>query len=274
VRRIDPAGAVIRFSGFASPRFRARLDLRRQKSKGDLAPRIAEELVRAGDVALDVGARWGTYTILLARSVGSAGLVYAFEPNRQHARALTAIARASGTVRVCSFALSDEAGSANLHIPFLGKRAADGLASLGQPSRAHRTIQVERRRIDDFPFERIDFIKCDVEGHELAVFRGGEATLRRLRPLVLVEIEQRHAGADIDGTLAYLESLDYSGYFIRRDGLRPVTEFHVERDQLALLEREPVGKRMPSPEYIHDFLFVPADVDVAHLVAATSTTAR
>lgn len=273
MRGIDPLGAVIRLSAFASPRLCARLDLRRQRLEGDLAPRVAEELVRASDVALDIGARWGTYTSLLARVVGSAGLVHAFEPNRQHSKALHTIARAAGNVHVHPFALSDEAGSAALHIPVLGDRASDGLASLARPTGAHRTVQIERRRLDDLAFERIDFIKCDVEGHELAVFRGGEATLRRLRPPVLVEIEKRHAGADVESTLAYLEDLGYSGYTVHRDGLRPAAEFDVERDQLAILESGPVSGWMMPPDYIHDFLFVPPGVGVAQLLAAKPMSA-
>jgi FkbM family methyltransferase len=270
MRAIDPISAFIRLSGLVSPRFRARLDLRRQELGGDSAPRVAERLVRAGDVALDVGARWGTYTALLARVVGPTGLVHAFEPNRQHSRALRSIARASRNVHLHPFALSDEAGSAALHIPVLDGRASDGLASLARPTSAHQTVQIERRRLDDFPFERIDFIKCDVEGHELPVFRGGQATLRRLQPLVLVEIEHRHAGADVGRTLAYLEGLDYCGYLIHRDGLRPATEFDLERDQLAFLGGPVSGWMMP-PEYIHDFLFVPTGFEVAHLVAVPPT---
>jgi FkbM family methyltransferase len=273
MRAIDPRGAVIRLSGFASPRLRARLYLRQQRLEGDLAPRVAEELAPAGGVALDIGARWGTYTSLLARRVGPAGLVHAFEPNRQHSRTLRAIARASRNVRVHPFALSDEAGSSALHIPVLGGRVSDGLASLARPAGAHRTVQIERRRLDDLPFERIDFIKCDVEGHELAVFRGGEATLRRLQPPVLVEIEQRHAGADFEATREYLEGLGYSGYAVSRDGLRPAAEFDVGRDQLAILERESGSGWTMPPAYIGDFLFVPADVDVARLLAVKPMSA-
>jgi FkbM family methyltransferase len=265
--RIDPLGAAIRLSGLASPRLRARLYLKRQRLQGDFAPRLTEELVRHGGVALDIGARWGPYTSLLARLVGSAGLVHAFEPNHQHSKALRGIARASRNVHVHPFALSDQAGGAALHVPVFGDRTFDGLASLARPAAAHQTIQIERRRLDDLRIQRVDFIKCDVEGHELAVFRGGEATLRRLRPSVLVEIEQRHAGADVEATVGYLEGLGYSGYVIHREGLRPVGEFDVQRDQLAVLEREPVsGSTMPRA-YVNEFLFIAAGVDVAHLVA-------
>jgi FkbM family methyltransferase len=268
MRSIDPLGAAIRLSGFASPRLRARLDLRRQRLEGDFALRVVQELVRAEQVALDVGARWGTHTSLLARAVGPYGLVHAFEPNHQHFRALRALARASPNVHLHPFALSDAAGSSALHIPVLGDRASDSLASLARPTGAHRTVQIERRRLDDLLLERIDFIKCDVEGHELAVFRGGEATLRGLRPQMLVEIEQRHPGADFEATLKYLEGLGYSGYAVHGDGLRPVAEFDVERDQLAVLERERAPTWMMPPEYINDFLFVPTGLDVARLEAA------
>jgi FkbM family methyltransferase len=271
---IDPIGAAIRLSAFASPRLRARLYLRRQRLEGDFAPRAAEELVRPGDVALDIGARWGSYTSLLARAVAPAGLVHAFEPNHQHSRALRAIARASRNVRIHPFALSDEVGSAALHIPMLGHRVADGLATLARPAGVYRTVEIQRRRLDDLAFERIDFIKCDVEGHELAVIRGGEATLRRLQPPMLVEIEQRHAGADVEATIAYVERLGYSTYAVHHDGLRPATEFDVEGDQLRILDRKPVSGWMMPPDYIHDFLFVPAGVDVAHLMAAKPTSPR
>jgi hypothetical protein len=116
-------------------------------------------------------------------------------------------------------------------------------------------------------------MKCDVEGHELAVLRGGDATLRRLRPPILVEVERRHTGADVDATFVYLENLGYSGYAVHREGLRPAAEFNVQRDQLAVLGRQPTSGWMMPPEYIHDFLFVPAEADsrVAHLVAAEAT---
>lgn len=210
---------------------------------------------------------------MLARGVGQAGLVHAFEPNRDHSRALRAIAQSFGNVHFHPFALSDESGSTALHIPVVGDRASDGLASLAPPTGAHRTIEIERRRLDDLAFERIDFIKCDVEGHELAVFRGGEATLRRLRPPLLVEVEQRHAGADVEATVAYLEGLGYSSYMLYRDGLRPAGEFDVERDQLAVLKREPASGSTTSLEYVNDFLFVSAGVDVGHLATAMPISA-
>jgi hypothetical protein len=42
------------------------------------------------------------------------------------------------------------------------------------------------------PLDRVDFIKCDVEGAELLVFKGGQDLLRAFHPPLLLEIEAKH----------------------------------------------------------------------------------
>jgi hypothetical protein len=74
-------------------------------------------------------------------------------------------------------------------------------------------------------------MKCDVEGHELAVLRGAEQTLRRCLPTILIEIEQRHQGGDIRETFAFLTDLGYGGHFLRDRDLCALEEFDLDRDQ-------------------------------------------
>jgi len=110
---------------------------------------------------------------------------------------------------------------------------------------------------DDHP--PVDLVKCDVEGHELEVLRGGERTLRRGRPALVLEIEERHRP---DGGVAevfdYLRSIGYEGRAARHDGLVPLDRFDVERDQLAHLRAgETIAHDMPR-DYVNTFLFVAA----------------
>lgn len=49
-------------------------------------------------------------------------------------------------------------------------------------------IAVPARRLDDYEMDAVGFIKIDVEGHELAVLRGGSETIRRCLPSMLIEI--------------------------------------------------------------------------------------
>jgi hypothetical protein len=101
-----------------------------------------------------------------------------------------------------------------------------------------------------------------VEGHELAVLRGAEKTLRQLRPTILIEIEQRHHGADVAATLAFFDRLGYVGYGVHEDGLRPIEEFSLEQHQIEPLGRAPGSHWMMPVDYVNDFVFVRGDSDL------------
>jgi hypothetical protein len=69
-------------------------------------------------------------------------------------------------------------------------------------------------RLDDYALDRVGFIKIDVEGHELAVLKGAEATIRGSMPSLLVEIEERHSLCGIQNVTAFLTGLRYEGFFV------------------------------------------------------------
>jgi FkbM family methyltransferase len=45
----------------------------------------------------------------------------------------------------------------------------------------------EMKRLDDFKLTEVDFIKIDVEGYEMAVIQGGERTIKKWHPTIIVE---------------------------------------------------------------------------------------
>ena len=205
---------------------------------------------RPGTLALDIGAHKGGYTYWLAQSVGAAGRVYAFEPQPQLARNLR---RSFDPTRVVveNAAVSDHEGAMTLHIPTDG-RPSPG-ASLEQTSTATATghaITVRVLALDHYLAERtapVSFLKCDVEGHELSVFRGAEQLLRRDRPVLLFECEQRHHGdRPIAEVFDYLQSLGYSGRFFHGDRLAPLAEFQSARHQANPADHE---------NYFNNFVF-------------------
>ena len=181
-------------------------------------------------------ARAGDYTDPAARLVGSEGRVHAFEPNPSSARSLRRLHRPNVTVH--EVALSDHDGREGSTSRLSDKRPANGLGSLEHKSPVAAQIHsVILARADDLlPSDlTVHFIKCDVEGHELAVLRGSEQLLRRCRPPLLIEIEQRHQTTPIERTIGYLTELGYEGYAVRRDRLDPIVNFDVHRDQIDLL---------------------------------------
>jgi hypothetical protein len=76
--------------------------------------------------------------------------------------------------------------------------------------------------LDALDLPKVDFIKVDVEGHELAVLRGAVATLERCMPTLLVEIDPLTLGQDqFATTFEWLTWQRYRPYYCMRGELRP-----------------------------------------------------
>jgi FkbM family methyltransferase len=232
--------------------------------------RIVDQLVGPGDAVVDIGANWGLYTARLAQLVGRGGQVDAFEPHPDHAGTLSALGR-QPQVAVHLVALSDADATAQLHVPVVGGRRVTALSRVGagEAPAGHETVEVPVRRLDDELRGRRppSFVKCDVEGLEGRVLRGGRETLAASLPTLLIEIEQRHQDGPIADTFAFLEGLGYEGHFISGGGLRPLAEFDVERDQLAHVSPGIVQYEMPAG-YVADFVFAAPASDVAARVGS------
>ncbi len=204
-------------------------------------------LVRWGDVCLDVGASLGTYTVLLARLVGPAGRVHAVEPRPRSLRVLALVARllTPGNVEIHPLALSDRRGEEAIVTPrrrwllpvpgrtFL-KGSLEGGADGYYPGwsdefggAAERLVltQTLDELVSSHGIQRVDFVKLDVEGAELRVLLGAEAGLRRHRPTVLCEIEDRHTskyGHRADDVFAWFARRDFHPHVCDGRRLRPV----------------------------------------------------
>lgn len=144
-------------------------------------------------VFIDIGANIGWYSILAAR-YGSG--VYSFEPIEKTYRRLCAnieLNELTG-IKTYNLGLGESAGEDKFYFYDMASGAASR-ADLNNWSGAISEVQEMTCMIDTLDhicskekLERIDLIKCDVEGGELFVFKGGIETLRRFRPFVLCEM--------------------------------------------------------------------------------------
>jgi FkbM family methyltransferase len=153
---------------------------------------LLDGLIRPGQTAVDVGANFGYYTLLLSRWVGENGRVIAFEPTREYGQRNQAHVRDNriGNVRFEPLGLSDRDHTANIQI---GECSATMHWTDPSSPRGSETIRLIRlddwwsRYVAEGNADRLDFLKIDVDGHELQALRGGIETLRRHRPILLVE---------------------------------------------------------------------------------------
>jgi FkbM family methyltransferase len=134
--------------------------------------------------ALDIGGHCGLWSMQLAKRFER---VHAFEPVAAHRECF--VANIPGT---CTGELDAESfHRVYLHACALG--AAPGRVRIeSKPdssgdSRVAGEGDIPMYTLDSFEFEEVDFVKIDCEGYELMVIRGGEETIKRCRPTMIVE---------------------------------------------------------------------------------------
>lgn len=180
-------------------------------------------------LALDVGANFGAYTYWLAKH---SQRCIAFEPNPTCAAFLQ---RAHiGKLTVERVALSGVTGTGSLVVPRVGLTdvATEGRVIVRGESqssvsrsmrRPNKEIGVALQRLDAYHLSNVGVIKIDTEGHESNVLFGGLETIRRTRPYILVECEERHRAGALAGVLAILTAEGYASFCISESRLRRFT---------------------------------------------------
>ena len=151
-------------------------------------------LVRDGQVAVDVGANLGYYTVLLGELVGPEGKVFAVEPNPRLAELCEKNIAVNGfwhNTRMSSLAASDRTGAtlrfqARISDPKNGRILPDDAPFVAMTGLLDLSVQTTR--LDDLVPGAADFIKIDVEGAEEQVWNGMQKLLDR-SPNVTVLME-------------------------------------------------------------------------------------
>lgn len=179
-----------------------------------------KERVRPGMHCWDIGANIGYYTCLLARLVGAGGRVLAFEPaSATRARLEENVTlNGFGNVRVLGCAVGSAEGVARIH--YSSADLFEGTASLRADDRRNHGEQVAVRTLDALvaEFGAPQFLKIDVEGAQLDVWRGGRRFLSEHGPLVLAELRDSDDPALLREIEALVRACGYVLYAIRKGG--------------------------------------------------------
>lgn len=155
--------------------------------------RLLKEILAPGDTFFDIGANYGWFTLLAAQQVGEKGEVHSFEPVKETFAELCENVHLNGAAAWCrlnQIALGREEKRSMIYLdPSRGATHAT-LVLPSSPAAPAQAILV--KSLDQYCGEngvrKIDVLKCDVEGSEEAVFKGGEQTLsHREHPILLFE---------------------------------------------------------------------------------------
>lgn len=170
------------------------------------------ELLHAGDVAWDVGANIGVYSLALARLVGAHGCVYAFEPNPLCLYFLRANLHENAlrNTTIVPLALSDSETPLDFSVNFGNCHLGLGATSVFHGSKVGHHFSAAAAPGDGLAaglgLRAPQLLKIDVEGGEAAVLRGLQETIAAHRPALVMEVHGHLA------CKASMQALEPHGY--------------------------------------------------------------
>jgi len=161
---------------------------------------VLRRVLAPGETFLDVGANEGYFTVLAAALVGPTGQVHAFEPQaRLHPvlRRNAELNNARDTIRIHGIGLSDEPGTATLHLTPDVNTGASSLTRHWRIGTRSQTIQLDTldRLAHAHHWPQIHVLKIDCEGAEPQVLAGATHLLTQKRiQTILLEYHPRIIG--------------------------------------------------------------------------------
>jgi len=195
---------------------------------GYLFERITEsfysKIVRPGDGVIDGGAHTGRHTIPLARLVGDAGRVLAFEPLPEAFARLQTLLISGGLserVGLRPDALADTPGQSAFYAvnnmpEYSGLYRREFHDIVADQIQIDVSVQTIDSALADLAHRPLTFIKLDLEGGEFAALRGAESTLTSQRPCCVFEnsLSSGAHGYDRDDFFGYFDGIGYKLYDI------------------------------------------------------------
>ena len=176
--------------------------------------RIAKPYIDNFRTAIDIGCRYGQYTTLLINDFKE---IECFEPRPTQPAFWENVGgkkRRKHKIRYYSCALGDIEKEVRMYGPIIHDDDWWENNEVGRNSKAnkHKRHKVEQKTLDSFGFKDVDFIKIDVEGHELQALKGALETISIYKPTIVLEqnslIKQWKKGRKFDG-MNFLKTLGY-----------------------------------------------------------------
>lgn len=147
---------------------------------------MIRSLLRPGDTAVDVGANIGDLTVPIAGMVGESGRVYAIESNPNVFNVLCA-----------NLALNGIRNAKAINAFVASNASVDTSGVWGKFAYTSEKWPTQYLSLDSLGLSACHLLKIDVDGKELEVLRSAEATLRRHRPVLYFENDQRAESAEL-----------------------------------------------------------------------------
>jgi FkbM family methyltransferase len=175
--------------------------------------RFLRQFIAPGDTVVDGGANVGTHTMGFADACGPKGSVVAIEASPEIAALLKRNVERNELhqVRVISAAVGAMAGACIVDRVDPGKPQNTGmLQPVPIDALDGRGLRTPMITLDSLNLQQLSLLKLDIEGGEMAALQGGLETVKRLRPIIMIELLSLSASLPI---MNMLIDLEYKPFF-------------------------------------------------------------
>jgi FkbM family methyltransferase len=196
--------------------FRVDESLRRWDASGEawVFQKMAE-ILKPGDGFLDIGANFGFHTLIASNKIGVKGQILAVEPIPKNLRILRKNIQLNGIARNTRI---EEAAVSDSSAPFVAMAATGSGPDVTAAIHLKPTkdaLEVPNRALDSFSWSREftpKLVKIDIEGAELSALKSGVEFLKRVHPILLIEVHANLLpgfGASAEDMNDFLSRLGY-----------------------------------------------------------------
>lgn len=189
-----------------------------------------KRLIKKGETCIDIGANVGYYSHFLCKYAGVNGNVYAVEPIPDFRAVLTKNipSKYRKNYVLFPFALGSEEKKIEMGLPVVGGVIHHGMTHIldkNEEQTIAQTFEVEMKVPDKLfnEIQKLDFVKCDVEGYEYFVFSNMQETFKKHKPIVQCELGGEHKKE----TLELMKSFGFVVYALEDDYLKLLPEDQV-----------------------------------------------
>ena len=158
--------------------------------------KVFQQIVRPGMTAIEVGANIGTHTVVLARALGSTGQLIVFEPQRTIYHLLCTNICLNNLMNVATYQAAAGRLCGSTRVPYLNYFDDNNFGGI-ELGKSPDGMTVPVIALDSLGLAQCDFIKIDVEGMELEVLHGAQATIDRFRPILYLENDRKEHSRDL-----------------------------------------------------------------------------
>lgn len=202
---------------------------------------MARKLIGKGDYVIDLGANLGYYSLIFSKLIGETGKVFSIEPVELFRTIFTRNTQKQKNIELIPFAIGNtDNETIKMGVPVTSAYFSHGRTHvLSNQETCAMTFDAVVMRPDTIfsSLEKLDYLKCDIEGYERIAIPLFKDILMKFKPVLQIEIALENQ----EELIRFLKSLDYSLFEVKGEKLYKVTDPAKSYGDLIFIDKRKIG---------------------------------